>query len=319
MQSTEPPAAPRAVLVLGTGGTIAGIAPDPARAGRYTAAQLGVQQLVDAIPALATVSLQMEQVAQVDSKDMAPSIWTRLARRIAVALADEGIGGIVVTHGTDTLEETATLLARLFGATPKPVVLTAAMRPANAPDADGPRNLSDAIDVARAGREGVFVVLHGRVWDAAMVRKLHTRAIDAFGTAEAAACGTVRDGQVVLEASGARTVPPAGHDIDVQALPEHDADWPRVEIVTSHAGADGRGVDLLVADGVQGLVVAGTGHGTVHRGLEAALHRAAAAGVRVVVASRVGRGGVGPRGQWPTAGERSPAQARVALMLDLLP
>jgi L-asparaginase len=316
MQSTALETPPAAVLVLGTGGTIAGIAPDPAQAARYTAAQLGVQQLVDAVPALRDVPLRAEQLAQIDSKDMAPSIWTALARRIAAAMVDAGIAGIVVTHGTDTLEETATLLARLFGAAAKPVVLTAAMRPANAPDADGPGNLADAVAVARSGVSGVFAVMHGRVWDAARVRKLHTQRLDAFGSAQARPRGRVEQGRLVFESQPAL---PAERRIDVQALPEQDADWPRVEIVTSHAGADGRLVDLLVADGVRGLVLAGTGQGTLHRALEAALHRATAAGVRVVVASRVGQGVVAPRGPWPTGGERSPAQARVALMLDLLP
>lgn len=305
------------VLVLATGGTIAGLAADPAQASRYRPAQLGVQQLVDAVPALAAMALQAEQVAQLDSKDMAPAVWARLAARIAAVMADDAVAGLVVTHGTDTLEETACLLARLFSRSAKPVVLTAAMRPANAPDADGPRNLADAVAVAQAmavAGGGVVVVMQGRVWEAAQMRKLHTQAIDAFGAAEAAPWGTVDAAGVVL---GTRplSIAPALR-LDPARLPVQD--WPRVEIVTSHAGADGRIVDLLVADGVRGLVVAGTGNGTVHTQLHASLQRAAAVGVRVVVGSRVGRGAVSGHGAWPGAADLTPAQARVDLMLALL-
>lgn len=313
MSSSSP-----AVLVLATGGTIAGLAPDPGRSAHYQPAQLGVQQLVDAVPALAAAPLQAEQVAQLDSKDMGPEVWSRLAARIAVAMADDAVAGIVVTHGTDTLEETARLLSRLFGASAKPVVLTAAMRPANAPGADGPRNLADAVAVARAMAVtggGVVVVMQGRVWEAAQVRKLHTQALDAFGAAEAAPWGSVDATGVVLGTRPLSTVPAL--QLDPARLPAQG--WPRVEIVSSHVGADGRVVDLLVADGVQGLVVAGTGNGTVHLQLHAALQRAAAAGVEVRVGSRVGRGAVsGRHDAWPVAAEATPAQARVDLQLALL-
>jgi L-asparaginase len=149
------------------------------------------------------------------------------------------------------------------------------------------------------------------------VRKLHTQAIDAFGTAGAAPLGEVQQGQVLMQAPW----PALGggqRALGVSVL--NAGEWPRVEIVVSHAGADGRVVDLLVADGVQGLVVAGTGHGTVHQALEAALRRAEAAGVHVLRASRVGQGAVSRPGpaHWLPAGELSPAQARVALMLRLM-
>lgn len=313
--SSEPPRQP-AVLVLATGGTIAGLAADPAQASRYDAAQLGVRQLIEAVPALGATPLQAEQVAQLDSKNMGTAVWAALTRRIETALRDETVGGIVVTHGTDTLEETARLLARLFDTAHKPVVMTAAMRPANAPDADGPQNLADAVTVAQSGVPGVSVVLQRQVWAAAQVRKLHTRAIDAFGSADALPWGSL-DEAGGLRWATARPAPPApATGLDPAHLPA--TGWPRVEIVTSHAEADGRVVMLLVDDGVEGLVVAGTGNGTVHAGLEAALHRAVAHGVRVVVGSRVGRGAVCSRGPWPCSGELTPAQARVDLMLDLL-
>jgi L-asparaginase len=162
-----------------------------------------------------------------------------------------------------------------------------------------------------------MAVMRGRVWAGAVLRKLQTQAIDAFGSADALPLGEVRQGEVVMRAAW----PTSGPGLRVglaDALPE--AGWPRVEIVVSHAGADGRLVDLLVADGVRGLLVAGTGNGSVHQALEAALLRAEVAGVRVVRASRVGRGLVTGRGpeHWACAKDLSPAQARVALMLRLL-
>ena len=316
--SDVPVEAPK-VLLLATGGTIAGWSA-PGQAQAYKAAQLGVDALVQAVPALRGLPLQCEQLAQVDSKDMGPAVWRALVRRVADALADPKVTAVVVTHGTDTLEETAYLLSRLLRAD-KPVVFTASMRPANAPDADGPRNLADAVAVARLpGARGVLAVLHGCVWAGAEVRKLHTQAIDAFGTADALplAVSQVPEGGL------------SGHWVQQRAWPEPrdgwgwgllpEGPWPRVEIVTSHAGADGRIVDLLVADGVQGLVLAGTGNGTLHQQLEAALHRAVRAGVAVRRASRVGQGAVTARAgeTWRSAGVLSPAQARVALLLDLL-
>lgn len=306
------------VRVLGTGGTIAGVAPDPRQAMTYDAAQLGVQQLVASMPALAGVPLQAEQVAQIDSKDMGPPIWRILVHRVLAALADPQVCGVVITHGTDTLEESAYLLSQVLVGAHKPVVFTAAMLPANAPQADGPQNLLDAVTVARhAGATGVMAVMHGRVWAGAVLRKLQTQSIDAFGSADAPPVAEVRHGEVVMHAAWPTSGPGLREGL-LAALPE--AGWPRVEIVVSHAGADGRVVDLLVADGVQGLVVAGTGNGSVHQALEAALLRAEAVGVRVMRASRVGRGLVTGRGpdHWPCAQALSPAQARVALMLGLL-
>ncbi|HRM94650.1 MAG TPA: asparaginase, partial [Alicycliphilus sp.] len=152
----------RKVVVLGTGGTIAGKSDMAGANVGYTAGQIGVEQLLSAIPALARAagaSLVAEQIAQIDSKDMGFEVWARLAQRCALHLADPLVAGIVITHGTDTLEETAWLLANLLDAT-RPVVLTCAMRPATALAADGPANLLHAVAVAAhpssAGR-GVLV------------------------------------------------------------------------------------------------------------------------------------------------------------------
>lgn len=302
------------VLILGTGGTIAGTASDPDRSWAYRAAQLGVDQLVSAVPELAGFDLATQQAAQIDSKDMGWPTWQALGRALEGAVADPAVSAIVITHGTDTLEETACLLHSLHDGL-KPIVLTAAMRPATAPNADGPGNLAHAVRVAQAaaqrGEGGVVVVLAGRIWSARDVRKAHSHAVDAFDGGGAAP----------LDEHAPWPRPQAqGWGVLRQSPP------PRVELVTSHADADGWLVDAALAharssgDKLDGLVVACTGHGTMHEALEAALQRARDVGVVVWRSSRVARGGVQPRegDAWPAAGNWTPAQARVRLLLELL-
>ena len=305
---------PARIVILGTGGTIAGTASRPEDNVGYTAAQLGVAQLVAAVPALASVPIEAEQVAQLDSKDMTLAVLHALASRVQAHLAREAVAGIVITHGTDTLEETAWLLHQVLDAG-KPVVLTAAMRPASSLQADGPQNLLDAVTVARtAGTGGVAVVLDGRVWAGAEVRKLHSYRTAAFGAGEAGPLGWLEEGAL----RHARPWPPA-EGIGLAGLPAHEDEAPWVAIVQSHAGATGREVDALVGAGVRGLVVAATGNGSVHAALEAALRRAQDAGIVVWRATRCAQGGiVGEAGSpFAAAGALTPAQARLALLLHL--
>jgi L-asparaginase len=302
-------------VILGTGGTIAGEAAAPGEALRYSAARIGIDSLVRAVPALAGLALQAEQVAQVDSKDMGPEVWTALAHAVQRHLARAEVSGVVVTHGTDTLEETAWLLHALL-APAKPVVLTAAMRPATSLQADGPANLCDAVTVARSpGARGVMVVMAGTVFHPQAVRKHHTWRLDAFAAGDDGAVGHVVDGCLH------RSRPwPVACALGLTCLPPPGTPWPRVEVVMNHAGADGRVVELLMADGVDGLVLAGTGNGTLSDPLARAARRAQAAGVVVWRASRCAAGGVvgGGPGDFYPAGALSPAQARVSLTLALL-
>lgn len=301
------------VVVLGTGGTIAGTSAAPGDDGAYSAAQLGIEQLVGAVPALQHVPLECEQVAQLDSKDMSVEVWRALAGRVSQHLARLDVHGIVITHGTDTLEETAYLLHRLL-APSKPVVLTGAMRPATSRESDGPRNLLDAVHVAsHPGARGVLVVLAGAIHAGAEVHKAHTHRLDAFDSGDDGPLGRVQDGRVQIQRAW-----PSGDALGADLLAA--AQWPRVEIVCSHAGADGRIVDGLLAQGTDGLVVAATGSGTVHAALEAALLRAQAQGVPVLrsMGVRAGRVAVRDDDRLPSAGALAPAQARVELLLRLL-
>jgi L-asparaginase len=302
------------VVVLATGGTLAGTADDPADNVGYRAAQIGIADLLARIPALAGTALQAEQVAQVDSKDMGYAIWRRLAERVAYHLDRSDVAGVVVTHGTDTLEETAYLLQRVL-APAKPVVLTAAMRPATALLADGPQNVVDAVRVAlHPGAHGVVAVLAGSIHGALDVRKVHTYRIDAFGSGDAGPIGVVQEGRLTLWRPW-----PNGQALGLERLAA--ARPPRVAIVTSHADADGSVVDALRAHGIDGIVVAGTGNGTLHAGLNAALLRARdEGGVQVLRCTRVAAGAVLATGAdaFESAGALTPAQARVELLLRLL-
>ncbi len=312
MQSADKPGV---VVVLGTGGTIAGTAASAARHVGYQAGVLGAEALVAAVPALQGAPLEAETLARLDSCDMDHATWVQLAARVAQHLARPEVAGVVVTHGTDTLEETAYFLHRTLAAA-KPLVLTAAMRPATALSSDGPQNLFDAVTVARApGVRGVLAVLGGVVHAGANLRKVHGYRVEAFSSGDAGPVALLEDGRLRL----LRPWPAEALHAAATALGEPAA-WPVVDLVTSHAGARGALIDALVAAGARGLVIAGTGNGSVHAELRAAAQRAQAAGVRVLRASRCLLGGVVGEepGTLPSAGTLTPVQARVELMLDLL-
>ncbi|MDE2504066.1 MAG: asparaginase, partial [Burkholderiales bacterium] len=269
------------VVILGCGGTIAGRAETDQDTVGYRAAEIGVDALVAAVPALRALPLEAEQVAQVDSKDMTPAIWQRLATRAAFHLARPEVAGVVVTHGTDTLEETAYFLHQVL-APAKPLVLTAAMRPATALLADGPQNLLDAVTLARhAGARGVVAVVGGQVYPGCELRKVHSRRLEAFGAGDAGPLGRIEDGRLERWRDW-----PTGAALGLDAIAAAPAAWPWIEIVTNHAAANGRVVDALLTLGVDGLVFAGTGNGTLAGALEAAALRAVGAGLPVLRASR---------------------------------
>ncbi len=308
--------ADRKILVLGSGGTIAGVGADASDHTGYTAGQLGVAQLLEGLPDRLDWQrrLVVEQVAQLDSKDMDAPTWARLARRVATALADPQVQGVVITHGTDTLEETAYFLHAVL-APSKPVVLTCAMRPATALGADGPQNLMDALTLADTPQvRGVLVVCAGTIHGPVDVQKVHPYRLDAFSSGDAGVIGYVEEGRVRSLRAW-----PAGQ-ARLQLLEQLDRPWPRVAIVMSHALADGWVIQALLEQGARGLVVAATGNATVHLGLWPGLQRAQESGVKVLIASRC------PLGQLLANPEQaawrysalSPVKARIALALELL-
>jgi len=313
---------PQNIVILGTGGTIAGRAASASDNIGYTAAQVGIAELLAAIPGLTGAGTVLtEQVAQVDSKDMSFAVWAKLAARVSHYLAQPEVRGIVITHGTDTLEETAFFLQALL-APAKPVVLTCAMRPATALAPDGPQNLLDAVATARhPGAQGVVAVCAGVIHGAADFQKVHTYRLDPFSSGDAGPIGYVEEGQLRLvrnwPQADAERAPGAARSISSLAGP---GAVPRVEIIMNHAGAGGAIVQALQAQGVQGLVVAGTGNGSLHHELEAALLTAQAAGVKVIRASRCFSGRVlpTPADKIPDSEGLSPVKTRVKLILQLL-
>lgn len=308
------------IAVLATGGTIAGEASDASKTAGYKAGVVGVDKLLEAVPALAQVArIRAEQVASIDSKDMSIALWVTLAARINALLVTDDIDGVVVTHGTDTLEETAYLL-HLTVKSDKPVVLTAAMRPSSALSADGPLNLLNAVTVAAhasAAKQGVLVAFNNQIHCARDVTKTSTYAVDAFRSPEIGALGWVQDGRVEFQREALRRhTSQSPFDLS-NALPA-------VEIVASYAGASRAAIDAFVATGVKGLVIAGTGNGSIHASLQQALADATKKGVAVVRSSRVGSGHVMRNGAASddalgsvSAGTLNPYKARVLLMLAL--
>ena len=323
------------IVVLGTGGTIAGLAENRSDNVGYKAAQVGIDQLLSGVPGLGVLmagrQLVTEQVAQIDSKDMSFNVWHELALRVNFYLNEADVKGVVITHGTDTLEETAYFLHAVLPTLQllrKPVVLTCAMRPASSTAPDGPQNLLDAVTVAiTPDAQGVVVVCAGTLHGAVEVQKVHTYRLDAFCSGDSGPIGYVEEGLLRL----VRNWPPGPVDSAQAAIKNiaSKVDWPRVEIVMNYAGATGATVDALTSQSikeslealpVRGLVVASTGNGTLHHDLEAALHRAQNSGVKVVLASRCCLGRVLPKtdSTFPDSQGLSPVKARVALMLSLL-
>ena len=310
-------------VLLGTGGTIAGTAAVAGDNVGYTAAQLSVQALWQGSSSAPDGGEPwlLEQIAQIDSKDMDFAVWTALAQCCQQHLANPAVGGIVITHGTDTLEETAWFLHCVLGAysAHKPVVLTCAMRPATALAPDGPQNLRDAAAVATApGACGVLVVCAGEVHGAREVFKAHPYRLNAFSSGDTGPLAWVEEGKVRL----AQNWPLAQSGRALVAMKNivNGALWPRVDIVMNYAGASAAVVDALVLSGAQGLVVAATGNGTLHYALQEALERAQASGVAVRVATRCPLGQMLPRpsATLPDAQGLSPVKARVSLLLELL-
>ncbi len=323
-QNNEGVAASGTTVVLATGGTIAGRATHPDDHVGYVAGEVSVADLLAAAPGLCGLPLEGEQVAQIDSKDMSLPVWQALVRRLVHHLARPAVGSVVITHGTDTLEETAYLLHVLLQPT-QPVVLTCAMRPATALMADGPQNLTDAVALARHPAAcGVVVVCAGQVHAGLAVNKVHSYRLDAFDSGDAGALGAMEAGQLRLfGAFPVSAQPTPTRSLLLERFLLADA-LPRVVLLTNHADADGELVRALLvqptARPLRGIVIAGSGNGSVNQPLEDALVEAQSSGVRVVRTTRCARGAVLPRPghALPEISGLSPVKARLALALELL-
>ena len=313
------------VVVLATGGTIAGVAGDVTRPNQYVSGQLGVSQLTQN---LVTNGLQLvqEQVCNIDSKDMQFTHWQALLGRCHYWLSQNDVAGLIVTHGTDTLEETAFFLQAVLNPT-KPIAMTCAMFPANVPESDGPQNLQDALDwVSKTQDTGVYLVSAGEVHFGIGVQKIYSDRSKAFASRE----GLMHGKQT--------TTSHLDWPMPTVAQVLNTKQWPRVELIYNHAGADGQLVSNLLqmnelakfgsqansnanqTSMVEGIVVAGTGSGTLSQDLELALAHAQKAGVWVARTSRCAFGVSDPDKHpiVPSLQNLSPVQGRVAMVLGLL-
>ena len=308
------------LLLLATGGTIAGCADDSATLNDYTAGVLGGDALLAAVPQLQDLAtITVEQVANVDSADLLFEHWRALVARIRDAFAaDPELAGVVITHGTNTLEETAWLLQLLID-DPRPVVLVGAMRPATALSADGPLNLLQAVQVALspvARGYGVLVVMDGQIHAAQRVTKAATQWVGAFTSPGSGPLGWVDDVGVHLPtASGPRQVPFAG-----LALPEQ---WPQVPIVYGSVEPEPLLLTACLNARVPGLVFTGTGAGQLSAAERSALQAWSGKRPLMLRANRCGSGPVHSHSddEWLgllSAGSLNPQKARVLLLLCLI-
>jgi L-asparaginase len=313
------PLLPR-IRVLATGGTIAGAQTSGSRS--YQAAAFSIEALVGAVPQLATLArLEVEQVAALGSQDMNEAVWLKLATRTAAALADPEVAAVVITHGTDTMEETGYFL-NLVVHSAKPVVLVGAMRPATEISADGPMNLYNAVAVAAhpdARGRGVLVVANDEIHFAREVSKTNTTQVGTFRATDRGLAGLVHAGRLHLYAPPVRRHTTASEfSVDATTV------LPRVDIVYAYAGMGRELIDAAVRAGAKGLVIAGVGDGNLSAAALSAAAAAARAGVAIVRSSRTG-GGVVERNLevnddelgFIAADELNPQKARVLLMLGL--
>ena len=309
------------IVVLATGGTIAGAAASDVQAG-YKSGQVGVEQLLAAVPqAQKLARLKGEQVSNIGSQDMNDEVWGKLAKRVNELVGQSDVDGVVITHGTDTIEETAYFL-NLVVKSRKPVVLTAAMRPSTALSADGPLNFYNAVAVAAdrdaAGR-GVLVVVNDWIHGASSLTKTSTTAVQTFLSPVSGLIGTVAYGQAEFYRG------PVGRNTDKSEFAGGPSGpMPRVDIIMAHENMDGALIDAAVAAGAKGLVIAGVGNGNMTQSALDALAAQAKKGIVCVRSSRVATGNVGRSVEvdddkygFVASLDRNPQKARVLLRLAL--
>ena len=312
------------VAIVSTGGTIVSSGASETQMTGYSIQGLKVDDLIAAVPSLANVAeITVHPVCNIPSSCINETIWLQLCEVVQQLASNANIDGIVITHGTDTMEETAFFL-NLVVKTNKPVVITGAMRPATALSADGPLNLYNAVQVAgndTACGKGVLIVLNGLITGARDTTKTNTTAVQTFQSRDFGAYGYVigNDIEFFSQSTKPHTLLT---EFTLPALMKVPS-LPRVDIVYAHGSEDGLFINAAVKAGAKGIVYAGTGHGTVSEKAEEALTKAVHAGVTVVRSSRTGSGLVlDGLSRWQETGfipsrSLSPQKARILLELSL--
>ncbi|GAA8727008.1 type II asparaginase [Helicobacter pylori] len=307
------------IALLATGGTIAGSGVD-ASLGSYKSGELGVKELLKAIPSLNKIArIQGEQVSNIGSQDMNEEIWFKLAKRVQKLLNDSRIKGVVITHGTDTLEESAYFLNLVLHST-KPVVLVGAMRNAASLSADGALNLYNALSVAlneKSANKGVLVVMDDTIFSAREVVKTHTTHTSTFKALNSGTIGSVYYGKVHYYMQPLRK-----HTTESEfSILELKPPLPKVDIIYTHVGMTPDLFQASLNSHAKGVVIAGVGNGNVSAGFLKAMQEASQMGVVIVRSSRVGSGEI-TSGEiddkaFITSDNLNPQKARVLLQLAL--
>ena len=310
------------VMILATGGTIAGTGATSTTTVGYTAAKVAIDRLIIAVPELKKVAnVKGEQVFQIASENMNNVYWLKLAKRVNTLLAQTDVDGIVITHGTDTIEETAYFL-NLVVKSRKPIVIVGAMRPSTALSADGPINLYNAVLLAGskdAAGKGVLVVLNDEINAAREVTKTNTSTLDTFKAPELGLLGYMQDNRPFFYRQSTRRHT-ADTEFDVMQLDV----LPQVDIVYGYANVNRIAVDAFMAAGARGIIYAGTGDGSLADSVKSAMVEARKQGVIIVRSSRVGQGIVARNGEakddeldFVVSDTLNPQKARILLMLAL--
>ena len=310
------------VMVLATGGTIAGTGATSTTTVGYTAATVGVERLIAAVPELKKVAnVKGEQVFQIASENMNNDSWLKLAKRVNTLIAQKDVDGIVITHGTDTIEETAYFL-NLVVKSRKPVVIVGAMRPSTALSADGPINLYNAVVLAgsrEAAGKGVLVVLNDQINAAREVTKTNTSTLDTFKAPELGLLGYMQDNRPIFYRQSTRKHT-ADTEFDIMTLDV----LPQVDIAYGYVNVNRVAVDAFMAAGSKGIIYAGVGDGSLAAPVKSALVDARRQGAVIVRSSRVGQGIVARNGEanddeldFVVSDTLNPQKARILLMLAL--
>jgi L-asparaginase len=325
-QAPEPaPQAPEKpkprIMILATGGTIAGAG--TAGGYGYQAGSFKVEDLIKAVPTLDTLAtLKGEQVANIGSQDMNDEVWLKLAARVNEVLQSPLVDGVVITHGTDTMEETAYFL-NLVVRSEKPVVLVGSMRPATAISADGPANLYNAVATAadpKAYARGVLVVINDKIHTARNVVKTNTTNVETFESPNRGPTGIVNAGKIAwFEPMDKR------HTTRSQFSVQGRKTLPRVDIIYAHSNMSPDLIKAALKNGAKGLVIAGVGDGNMSKAAMQTLAGAVKSGVLVVRSTRLESGLVlrnsevdDDKMNFVASGELNPGKSRVLLQLALL-
>ena len=323
------------VYILATGGTIAG-AGGSATKTQYSAGQVAIGTLLDAVPAIKDIAdVEGEQVVNIGSQDMSDDVWLVLAKRVKELLSRADVNGVVITHGTDTMEETAFFLS-LTVKSDKPVVLVGAMRPSTAISADGPANLYNAVVTAASPasrNRGVLVCMNGKVYSAADVTKTNTTSVETFQSPNSGALGYIHNGEVFYYHA-----PSCGNDCtdyvhkgslsNESRTPYFNVEGlyslPKVGIAYGYSNVQGDVVEMMIEKGYKGIVYAGVGNGNIHKNVFPLLEKARKDGIIVVRSSRVPTGATtldaevdDNKYRFVASWGLNPQKARILLMLAL--